>query len=51
MKDINGQPTSKFDGTHVSTDIRDQLAKLGPEKAARIRKVADEPPAVTRERP
>jgi hypothetical protein len=35
---------SAYDGTHISPPIRAELGKLGPEKAKRVRDVADRYP-------
>jgi len=35
------RPASRYDDSHISKDIRSDLAKLGPEKAQRVRDVAD----------
>jgi hypothetical protein len=42
-RDFNGQLASEFDGSHISKQARADLKKLGPEKATRIKIVADRP--------
>jgi hypothetical protein len=41
MSKDTSRPASTYDNSHISTDVRADLAKLGPEKAQRIRDVAD----------
>jgi hypothetical protein len=35
------RPASQYDSSHISKDVRADLTKLGPEKAQRVRDVAD----------
>jgi hypothetical protein len=35
------RPAAHYDDSHISKGIRDDLSKLGPEKAQRVRDVAD----------